>query len=55
MTLGAATREAVPGDPSYYVNRQAVYLVVGVILMVRARAGRLRAPAAVEKRRSTRC
>jgi rod shape determining protein RodA len=34
MTLGAATREAVPGDPSYYVNRQVIYLVVGLILMV---------------------
>jgi rod shape determining protein RodA len=34
MTLGAATREAIPGDPSYYVNRQVVYLVVGGLLMV---------------------
>jgi len=34
MTLGAATREAVPGDPSYYVTRQVVYLAVGLILMV---------------------
>jgi rod shape determining protein RodA len=34
MTLGAATREAVPGDPGYYVNRQVVYLAVGLILMV---------------------
>jgi rod shape determining protein RodA len=34
MTLGAATREVVPGDPGYYVNRQAVYLVVGGLLMV---------------------
>jgi rod shape determining protein RodA len=34
MTLGTATREAVPGDPGYYVTRQVVYLVVGLILMV---------------------
>jgi rod shape determining protein RodA len=34
MTLGAATREAVSGDPSYYVTRQVVYLAVGLILMV---------------------
>jgi rod shape determining protein RodA len=34
MTLGAATREAIPGDPGYYVNRQIVYLVIGLILMV---------------------
>ncbi len=34
MTLGTATREAVPGDPGYYVDRQAVYLVVGAIFML---------------------
>jgi rod shape determining protein RodA len=34
MTLGAATRDAVPGDPGYYVDRQAVYLVVGGLLML---------------------
>ena len=34
MTLGAATREAIPGDPNYYVTRQVVYLVIGLILMV---------------------
>jgi rod shape determining protein RodA len=34
MTLGAATREAIPGDPGYYVNRQIVYLAIGLILMV---------------------
>jgi rod shape determining protein RodA len=34
MTLGAATREAVPGDPNYYVDRQVVYLAIGLILMV---------------------
>jgi rod shape determining protein RodA len=34
MTLGAATREAVPGNPNYYVTRQVVYLAVGLILMV---------------------
>jgi rod shape determining protein RodA len=34
MTLGTATREAVPGDPNYYVNRQAIYLAIGLVLMV---------------------
>jgi rod shape determining protein RodA len=34
MTLGTATREAVPGNPGYYVERQAVYLVVGAIFML---------------------
>jgi rod shape determining protein RodA len=34
MTLGSATRNAVPGDPGYYVDRQAVYLVVGGLLML---------------------
>ncbi len=34
LTLGTATREAIPGDPGYYVNRQIVYLVIGLILMV---------------------
>jgi rod shape determining protein RodA len=45
MTLGAATREAIAGDPGYYVNRQIVYLVVGLILMAvlaRVDYGRLR-------------
>ena len=34
MTLGTATREAIPGDPGYYVTRQAVYLVIGAIFML---------------------
>ncbi len=34
MTLGTATREAIPGDPNYYVNRQAIYLVIGGLLML---------------------
>lgn len=34
MTLGAATRNAVPGDPGYYVDRQVVYLVLGGVLML---------------------
>ena len=34
MTLGAATRNTVPGDPGYYVNRQVVYLVLGGLLML---------------------
>jgi rod shape determining protein RodA len=34
MTLGAATRELVPGQPGYYVDRQAIYLVLGGLLML---------------------
>jgi len=33
-TLGAATGDLVPGQPDYYVNRQAVYLVLGGLLML---------------------
>jgi len=33
-TLRAATRDSVPGQPHYYVDRQAVYLIVGMLLMV---------------------
>jgi rod shape determining protein RodA len=34
VTLAAATRNLVPGRPSYYVDRQATYLVVGLLLML---------------------
>jgi rod shape determining protein RodA len=34
LTLKVATREFVPGDPHYYVNRQATYLVIGFLLML---------------------
>jgi rod shape determining protein RodA len=34
VTLGAATRNLVPGNPRYYVDRQAVYLGVGLVAMV---------------------
>ena len=34
VTLGAATRNLVPGNPHYYVDRQAVYLGVGLVGMV---------------------
>jgi rod shape determining protein RodA len=34
VTLGAATRDLVAGQPHYYVDRQATYLIVGTILMV---------------------
>lgn len=34
MTLGVATREAIPGNPNYYVNRQIVYLVIGGLAML---------------------
>jgi rod shape determining protein RodA len=33
VTLSVATREFVPGRPSYYVDRQATYLIVGFVLM----------------------
>jgi len=44
-TLGIATRESIPGDPNYYVSRQIVYLLIGLVLMVvlaRIDYGRLR-------------
>ena len=34
LTLGVATREFVPGNPHYYVDRQAIYLIVGFVLML---------------------
>ena len=34
LTLRAATRDLVPGQPHYYVDRQATYLIVGLLLMV---------------------
>jgi rod shape determining protein RodA len=34
VTLGAATRNLIPGQPRYYVDRQATYLIVGFVLMV---------------------
>jgi rod shape determining protein RodA len=34
VTLRAATRNLVPGDPHYYVNRQAVYLAIGFAAML---------------------
>jgi rod shape determining protein RodA len=34
VTLGDATRELIPSQPDYYVNRQLTYLIVGCLLMV---------------------
>jgi rod shape determining protein RodA len=34
VTLGGATRNLIPSQPRYYVDRQAIYLVVGLVLMV---------------------
>jgi rod shape determining protein RodA len=34
VTLGAATKGLVPGQPSYYVDRQLTYLIVGSLLMI---------------------
>ncbi len=31
FTLGQATTHDVPGSPNYYVERQALYGIVGVI------------------------
>jgi len=33
-TLGAATKNLVPGHPRYYVDRQGIYLGVGLVLMI---------------------
>lgn len=34
ITLRASTRKLVPGDPHYYVERQAIYLALGFVLMI---------------------
>lgn len=34
LTLRAATRDLIPGQPHYYVDRQAIYLVLGLLVMV---------------------
>ncbi len=34
VTLAAATRNLIPGNPRYYVDRQTVYLAVGFVLML---------------------
>jgi rod shape determining protein RodA len=34
VTLGGATSKLIPGRPHFYVDRQAVYLGIGVLLMV---------------------
>lgn len=34
VALGGATRNLIPGQPHYYVDRQAVYLGVGVLFML---------------------
>jgi rod shape determining protein RodA len=34
VTLGAATRDLVAGQPHYYVDRQATYLFVGALFML---------------------
>jgi rod shape determining protein RodA len=34
VTLRSATRADVPGQPNYYVERQAIYLVLGIVLML---------------------
>jgi rod shape determining protein RodA len=34
VTLAGATSDDIPGDPNYYVNRQAIYFVVGLVLAV---------------------
>ncbi len=34
VTLSAATRNLVTGNPHYYVDRQAIYLAIGFVLML---------------------
>jgi len=34
FTLGQATRNDVPGSPDYYLNRQAIYAVLGIVGML---------------------
>src|SRR3954453_22218507 len=31
--VGTATRDDIPGDPHYYLNRQVAYALVGLVLM----------------------
>ena len=38
VTLTGATADDIPGDPHYYVNRQAVYFGVGLVLAAITRA-----------------
>ncbi len=33
-TIASATKDDIPGDPNYYVTRQAGYAVVGIVLML---------------------
>jgi rod shape determining protein RodA len=33
VALNGATEHDIPGDPNYYVSRQAIYAVVGLVLM----------------------
>jgi rod shape determining protein RodA len=34
VTLGAATKNLIPSQPHYYVDRQTTYLIVGFVLML---------------------
>ncbi len=34
ITLGAATRNFIPDDPTYYAHRQTIYLVIGFLFMI---------------------
>src|SRR5512132_2680951 len=34
VTLSGATSDDIPGDPNYYVKRQAAYFVVGLLMAV---------------------
>ena len=34
LTLRVASRNLVPGNPSYYTTRQAIYLAIGVVVML---------------------
>jgi len=36
LTLKSATRNLIPGSPDYYVQRQALYLALGFVLMLAA-------------------
>ena len=47
-TIASATTDDIPGDPNYYVTRQAAYAGVGLVLMLAAVADRLLAPARVD-------
>ena len=34
FAIAGATRHDVPGDPSFFVTRQAIYITIGIIVAI---------------------